>query len=213
MAPHDAADNPIRRGEPSYRRPSDLVTVLPRPKWRVLLIAGIIGFSILTAGKHFLNEIELAFYDAYNSPQARCAADAESKNLLVCRFKIEPTKLVCEDKVYEFQEAWLEAAYEPSHFLVWFPHRRRAEWSYLCIRPTTHWFNNDFSYEVRPEYKERFELSGLGSKGVHFTQSGNDLYFQKVPTELKELDLVVSVYTYGKGKDFVVGKSRLSKID
>jgi hypothetical protein len=177
------------------------------------VLIGMLVFAILTVGKHFLNQIDLYFYNTYNGPEARVAADAKSSNLLVCRFKIEPLELVCGDKEYEFKEAWLEAAYEPRHYLVWFSFRRRADWSYLCVRPTTPWFNEDFSYRVVPEYKRGFDLSGLGSKGESFTQSGNDLYFQKVPTDLKELDLVVSVHTYEKGKDIVVGKSHLKRID
>jgi hypothetical protein len=118
-------------------------------------------------------------------------------------------RLASEDKTYEFQEAWLEAAYKPSNFLVWVARRKRAKWNYLCVRPKTHWFQESFSFEVTPEFVNGFEVRGPGKRGVVFTLSGNDLYFQKVPTDLRELKLRVSVYTYGKGRDMTLGTARL----
>lgn len=175
----------------------------------IWLLSWLLVFVIATAGKYVLNKIELAFYDTYNSPQSRSSASAKEQGVWVADFKIEPLKLASEDKMYEFQEAWLEAAYEPSNFLVWVPRRRRAKWNYLCVRPKTHWFQETFSFEVTPEFENEFEVGGLGKGGVNFTLSGNDLYFQKVPTDLRKLKLKVSVYTYGKGRDITLGTARL----
>jgi hypothetical protein len=47
--------------------------------------------------------------------------------------KIEPAELTRENITFEFHEAWLEAAYEPSNFLISFPSRKRAEWNYLWV--------------------------------------------------------------------------------
>jgi hypothetical protein len=136
---------------------------------------------------------------------------AKQQGIFIAEFKIEPTKLVCENRTYEFQEAWLEAAYEPTSFLVWFSYSKRASWNYLCIRPTSDWFHDTWSFSLTPEYKNVFEITGLGRNGVHFTQSGNDLYFQKVPRDLQELKIKVSVYMYGKGKDITMGSVQLTR--
>jgi hypothetical protein len=217
MEQHDAEDGAIRSGEPPlFSEPGfgAAGSPVPRRRVRIALLIGLLAFAfVLTAAKHFFNELDGAFYDAYYGPKARTAVDANSNKDLVSRFKFEPAKLVREDKTYEFNEAWLEAAYEPVHHFVWFSYRRRADWNYLCIRPTTSWHQGDFTFRVAPKFAERFEIAGRGSKGGSFTQSGNDLYYQKVPTDLKELDLIVSVETYGKGKDLVVGTSHLTRVD
>lgn len=173
------------------------------------LLSGLLVFVLATAGKHVLNQIAIRFYDIYNSPQSRSSASAREQGVWVADFRIEPMKLASGDKTYEFQEAWLEAAYEPSNFLVWVSRRRRAKWNYLCVRPKTGWFQETFSFSLTPEFQNEFEVGGLGKRGVDFTLSGNDLYFQKVPTNLQELKLRVSVYTYGKGRDITLGTARL----
>jgi hypothetical protein len=180
---------------------------------RLWLVLGLLGFAVLTAGKWLFNAVETGLYDAYNAPAARTAGDAETQGMLVARFRIDPPRLAGGDKVYEFEAAWLQAADVPVHRLVWFSYRTRADWCYLCVRPRTKWFQDDFSFNPAPEYQEPFEVTGLGQKGIRWVQSGNDLYFQKVPLDLRELDIRVFVFTYGKGKDFEVGRAHLTRID
>ena len=75
------------------------------------LVLGLQVLAGVTAGKWFINELGEGLDDLYNGPAARTAQDAATKGRMVARFKIEPTTLRCEGKVYEFQEAWLAAAY------------------------------------------------------------------------------------------------------
>src|SRR5690348_16778519 len=121
-----------------------------RGRWPLWLFLGLLCLALATAGKWLLNGLDAAFYDAYNGPETRTAGDAAARGLLVARFRIEPARVEGGGKVYEFEEAWLEAAYEPDHLLVWFPHRKPAGWCYLCVRPRTEWFHGDFSYNPAP---------------------------------------------------------------
>jgi hypothetical protein len=175
----------------------------------IIVTSVLLVFVLATAGKHVFNQIEFSFYNLYNSPESRSSASAKEQGVWLADFKVEPTKLAREDKTYEFQEAWLEAAYEPSNFLVWFSWSKRAKWNYLCVRPKTHWFQESFSFELTPQFEKKFMVTGLGKNGVGFTLSGNDLYFQKVPTDLRKLGINVSVYIYGNGKDISLGTARL----
>jgi hypothetical protein len=167
-------------------------------------------FVLATVAKHAINEFDISMYDAYNGPYSSSVASAKHHGILFDEFQIVPVKVDCQDKTYEFNEAWLEAAYEPSSFLIWFPTRKRARWNYLCVRPTSDWFHDTYSFSLTPEYKNNFEITGLGRKGAVFTLLGNDLYFQKVPRDLRELKIKVSVETYGKGKNFVIGTVQLT---
>jgi hypothetical protein len=177
------------------------------------LILAVLGFALATGCKWLFNDLEASFFDQYNGPEARTADDAAAQGLLVARFRIEPARLEGGGKVYEFDEAWLEAADVPGHRLVWLPDQRRADWCYLCVRPKTGWFQETFSFNPAPEYPAPFQVGGPGRGGLRWTQSGNDLYFQKVPTDLRELDIRVVADTYGAGKDLVVGTAHMTRAD
>jgi hypothetical protein len=212
-------DGGIRAGEPPVSGLADRSVVDPRSrrKWPILtIVAGVVGGLVLVAqgaAMRLGNEFEMRTFDTYNHPVGSSAADAKARDALVCRFKIEPVELVRDDKKFEFGEAWLESVQEPRQNLV-FMWRQRANWSYLCVRPKTEWHQGDFRYKVTPEHNPGFRIVGLGMRGsgAGFWQD-NEVYFQKVPTDLKEFDLVVSFETYGKGKEIVVGKSHATRID
>ena len=185
-----------------------------RWKW----LAGTLGLMTLalclvSLGKNALNDFEVSWYDTYNHPHTASSAAARRAGLWVADFRIEPKTVTAEGKSYEFAEAWLEAAYEPHFDLVWSSSTRRAGWSYLCIRPKTAWHQEEFLYTVTPQDAKLFDLPGLGSKGRNFTQSGNDYYFQKVPTDLAALKLTVSTYGKGEGKDILVGTATLTRVE
>jgi hypothetical protein len=156
-------------------------------------------------------------YAIYNRPKSDSVSDAQSKGLLLASFTIEPWQLSNEGYQYKFGEAWLETAYRPRHFLVWYSYQQKADWNYLCIRPATHWYQGNYSYDLTPQYDPPFHLEGFGvrTRGMVLT-AGNlspDLLFQQVPSDLKEFTVTVSVETYGKGKDVTVGTARFKAVD
>lgn len=166
---------------------------------------------VATAVKHRYNEFGLAMYDAYNGPVSVSSEDAKHKGVWVASFKIEPDSVTAEGKTFEFDEAWLEAVYVPTTFLVWISYERRADWNYLVVRPKTEWLRNKFSYEVEPEFAQPLKLEGPGSKGDGFTMYQDGRYFQKVPTSLRELKLKVSASVYATGNSTTVGIATLTK--
>jgi hypothetical protein len=168
-------------------------------------------FVVATLAKHAYNELCRGLYRAYNQPNARSVGSAKQQGILVADFGIEPMKLVGEGKTYEFGEAWLEAAYEPRTLLVWLSYDKRASWSYLCVRPKSDWFHDTYSFSLTPEYKRDMKIASFTSDQTAFTQSGNDLYFQRVPTDLTELTIKVSVDFYGKREDVILGSVRLTR--
>jgi hypothetical protein len=170
-------------------------------------------FVLATVVKYFGNEFDMAYHDAYDMPWSGSSENAKKQGKWIANCKIDPMKLSCEGKTYEFEEAWLEAAYEPYDFLIWFSGTKRADWNYFCLRPKTSLVQGGFHYEIKPEFPRDFNLSGVGSKGRGFTYwgvDGHDLCFQKVPTDLRSLKLSVSVDTYGKGKDTKLGTVQLT---
>jgi hypothetical protein len=184
---------------------------------RIFVLAVAVLFILATVGKHVLNELNDGLYAQYNGPQSISVEDARNKGLLLSVYKIEPAKLANEGYQYTVDQAWTETAYRPCHFLIWFSYSQKADWSYLCIRPSTHWYQENFIYNLQPDFDPPFELEGFGVKnhGMAST-SGNDspeLHYQQVPNDLKEFTATVSVYTYGKGKDVTVGTARFTAIE
>ena len=171
----------------------------------IWLLCGCLLSVLATAGKHVINQIGLAFNDTYNSPESRSFVGAKEQGIWLADLKSEPVELASENITFEFQEAWLEAAYEPSNFLIWFPGRKRAKWNYLCVRPKTLWFQDSFQFVLVPQFDREFVVTGRGRNGADFTLSGDDLYFQKVPTDLQRFKIKVSIFTYGNAKDFTLG--------
>lgn len=186
-------------------------------KLRTFAIAVVVLFILATLGKHFLNELDDGLYAQYNGPRSISVEDARSKGILLFAYKIEPTQLTNDGYQYTLDQAWTETAYRPCHFLIWFSYSQKADWSYLCIRPTTHWFQMDFIYNLEPDFDPPFHLEGFGVKRHSMAStSGNDspeLHFQQVPNDLKEFTATVSVYTYGEGKDVIVGTARFTAME
>jgi hypothetical protein len=96
---------------------------------RLWLLIVCLVVVLATVAKHAINEFDISMYDAYNGPYSSSVVSAKHHGILVDDFQIVPMKVDCQDKTYEFNEAWLEAAYEPSSFLIWFPCRTTASWN------------------------------------------------------------------------------------
>jgi hypothetical protein len=79
------------------------------------------------------------------------------------------------------------------------------------VRPKSDWFHDSHSFSLTPEYKRDMKIAGLTSDETAFIQSGDDLYFQRVPTDLTELAIKVSVNYYGKREVVILGSVRLTR--
>ncbi len=176
-----------------------------RISWWALALLLLVSATLV---KHAYNELCWRLYRAYDQPSARSVSSAKQQGVLVAEFEIEPMKLFGEGKTYEFVEAWMEASYEPRTFLVWLSYDKRANWSYLCVRPKSDWFHDSYSVSLTTEYK--WDVKVTGDKAA-LTQSGNDLFFQRVPTDLIEVVIKVSVNYYGKRGNGILGSVRLTR--
>jgi hypothetical protein len=172
------------------------------------MLWGAVAVVVLLATgiKYFINDVGDAFYKAYHRPESISVDDAKRQGILVTRFKIEPSVLSKDGYSYDIGEAWLEAGYRPRHLLIRISYYELADWSSLCIRPRTHWYQNTYSYSLRVN----IQGSGLAQTAGN---SSPELHFERIPNGLKEFWGTVSVETYGKGMDVTVGTARFTASD
>jgi hypothetical protein len=171
---------------------------------RRYLIAFLAIGGLATLVKLCANGIESGLAEFYSDNRSTSVEDARQKGVLVAVFKTEPMTVTSNGKTFEFGEAWLEAAYLPTHPFIWFSDRRRMDWNFLCVRPKTRTCNPVLTflqeYTVTPEHSSEFDIPGR----MHFRRWGEvsgetedgkryDLYRQMVPTDLREVKLKVDI--------------------
>jgi hypothetical protein len=101
----------------------------------------VIGFLIITFLKFHNSEPERSPY-----PMDCTSADARRHQSWICDVEVRQGG---EKKEVPLEEAWVEAATENKHFLVWFPYQKRLDYNFLCFR-----------YPASQEVAYRFTLEG-----------------------------------------------------
>jgi hypothetical protein len=175
----------------------------------------IVGILLLlclaTLIKRVLNSIDEDLHDFYDGPVTQSVEDARKKGRLAATFEINPKKFEAMGKVYEIEEAWLEAAYRPSYWLVWFPDDQRRSFNYLCVRTKEPPRESPFAIYLSARHaKELYipEPTGIGGTGFR----GHDPYYQqRVPLDLNELKQNVTFVRYDINKQEIVKTAQLTR--
>jgi hypothetical protein len=188
---------------------------------RRCVIAVLTIGALATLVKFGANYIDSTVAEFYSGARSISIEDARQKGVLVAVFQTEPMTVNGDGKTFEFGEAWLEAAYLPTHPFIWFSGQRRADWNFLLVRPKTDCFNyRHHEYFVKPEYAHEFAIpdnlhskswivcSGITEDGVRF-----DYYHQIVSPDLRELKLRAE-YSPNNGIDwFSIGTATLTAVE
>jgi hypothetical protein len=180
--------------------------------------------ALVTLVKLCANGLDNSLAEFYAGPRSRSIEDARQQGVLVAVLNTEPMTVTSNGKTFEFGEAWLEAAYLPSHPFIWFSDKRRVDWNFLLIRPKTRSCNTLITFleefKVTPEYSQEFVIPGR----MHFkrwaqrwveTEEGTryDLYHQMVPTDLRELKLKIEIIRDGGDHNIPMGTVTLTAVE
>jgi len=185
---------------PKHSRVVNLSMWRHRGFWTLTLAMLVLA----TLGKYFANG-----WHAYtHKGPERGILEAKSQGLYLSRFRIDPPTLKHGDITFEFGEAWVEARYEPSYFLIWYSEEKRMDWDYFCLEPKTDYVQKDFSISLTPEFFPPYKWENYGALN-DFSMKGF-LWYQMVPKDLKRVRITVTAEWRG-GKTVTLGTAELTR--
>jgi hypothetical protein len=138
--------------------------------WRILRLA-IFFLAMVTVFRGIFQGI---FYSPKNGPYPMdwTSADARRHQCWIRDVEVQQKALEGGKRKVPIEEAWIEAATEEAHFLVWFPYQKRLDLNFLCFSIP---ISNNAGYTFTLDgHNEDFAVLGTSDKFIYYARSEND---------------------------------------